>query len=323
MLFFFCITEGNSKGVIEMAENQNLKMDDFKVELDASFRNIKEGDLLKGTIIGVSETGLIIDLGYYTEGFVPASEVSNNPHFSIRTIATGDEITAIVLQADSDDGYITLSLKQASDLLAWDHLKELMENKTIVTVKVADAVNAGVVAYLNDVRGFIPASLLSMSYVNDVNEYVGKQLDVLVTTVDPEKKKLILSAKEVERERLTRERNFRISELQKGLITKGTVVNIAPYGAFISIGEGLSGLVHISQICGKRIKSPNEVLKLGDEVTVKIMDVKDGKISLSMTAVKEEQENDIVDDVTEVPFSYSTGESATTGLGDLLKNFKF
>ena len=306
-----------------MAENQDLKMDDFKAELDASFRTIKEGDLLKGTIIGVTETGLTIDLGYYTEGFVPASEVSNNPHFSIRTMKTGEEITAMVMQADSDDGYITLSLKQAKSVLAWEHLKGLLEAKTIVKVKVTDAVNAGVVAYVDDVRGFIPASLLSISYVEDVTEYVGKELDVIVTTVDQEKNKLILSAKDVERERLAQEKQFRISELQKGLITKGTVEKIAPYGAFVSIGEGLSGLVHISQICGRRIKSPNEVLKLGDEVTVKIVDVKDGKISLSMIAVTEDQKNEVVEDVTEVPFSYSTGEEATTGLGDLLKKFKF
>lgn len=317
------IIEGACKGENEMAENHDLKMDDFKAELDASFRTIKEGDLLKGTIIGVSETGLTIDLGYYTEGFVPASEVSNNPHFSIRTMTTGEQITAMVLQADSDDGYITLSLKQAKAVLAWEHLNELLEKKTVVKVKVTDAVNAGVIAYLDDIRGFIPASLLSISYVEDVTEYVGRELDVIVTTADQEKNKLILSAKDVERERLAQEKQFRISELQKGLITKGTVEKIAPYGAFVSIGEGLSGLVHISQICGRRIKSPNEVLKLGDEVTVKIVDVKDGKISLSMTAVTEDQKNEVVEDVTEVPFSYSTGEEATTGLGDLLKNFKF
>lgn len=306
-----------------MAENETFKMDDFKAEIDASFRKVKEGDMVQGTIIGVSESGLTIDLGIYAEGFIPADEVSSNPRFSIRTMNVGETINAVVLQADSDEGYIILSLKQASDLLAWDSLNELMEQKTVVTVKVDSAVHGGVIAYLHDVRGFIPASLLSVSYVEDVESFVGKHLDVIVSTVDREKHKLILSAREVERERLNQERNFKLSELQKGLITTGTVEKIAPYGAFVNIGEGLSGLVHISQICGKHIKSPNEVLKLGDEVTVKIIDVKDGKISLSIKAVTEAQEQEVVDDITEVPFSYSTGEEATTGLGDLLKNFKF
>lgn len=306
-----------------MSEQNELKMDDFSAEIDASFRKVKEGDLLKGTILGVSETGINVDLGIYTEGFIPASEVSNNPHFSLRTIEVGTEISALVLQTDSDEGYITLSLKQANDVLAWEQLTKLMEDKTIVKVKVANSVHGGVIAYLNDIRGFIPASMLAASYVEDVEPYVGKELDVIVTTVDQEKKKLILSAREVERERLAQEKQVRISELQKGLVTKGIVEKITPYGAFVSIGDGLSGLVHISQICGKHIKSPNEIVKLGDEVTVKILDVKDGKISLSMKAVNEDKASEVVEDVTDIPMNYSDGGQATTGLGDLLKNFKF
>lgn len=305
-----------------MTEHEKVNMDDFKEELNASFRKIREGDLLKGTIIGVSETGLTVDLGYYTDGFIPADEISNDPHLSIRSFVTGVEITALVIERDNEQGYITLSLKQAVDLLAWDHLTELMNSKEVVRIKVSNAVNAGVVAYLHDVRGFIPASQLSTSYVEDVSEYVGKELDVVVTTVDSSKRKLILSAKQVEQERQTLDKKKKISELQKGLITTGTVETITPYGAFISIGDGLSGLVHISQICDKRIKSVNEVLKIGDSVTVKIIDVKEGKISLSMKAVKEAEENEVVEDITEVPVSYSSGEEATTGLGDLLKNFK-
>ena len=165
--------------------------------------------------------------------------------------------------------------------------------------------------------------MLALNYVEDVQSYVSKELDVIVTTVDQSKHKLILSAKEVERERYEQEKNIKISSLQKGLITKGTVEKIMPYGAFITIGEGLSGLVHISQICGKHIKSPNEVLKLGDEVSVKILDVKDGKISLSIKAVSEDQIQEAVEDITEVPLTYSDGGEATTGLGDLLKKFKF
>lgn len=306
-----------------MSEHNELNMDDFTAEIDASFRSVKEGDLLKGTIIGVSETGITVDLGIYTEGYIPADEVSNNPHFSLRTMEVGQEICAIVLQTDSDEGYITLSLKQANDVLAWEQLTKLMEEKTIVKVKVSNAVKGGVVAFLNDIRGFIPASMLAVSYVEDVTTYVGKELDVIVTTVDQEKNKLILSAREVERERIAQEKQVRISELSKGLVTKGVVEKIAPYGVFVSIGNGLSGLVHISQICGKHIKSPNEMVKLGDEVTVKIIDVKDGKISLSMKAVTEDSASEVVEDVSDVPMNYSDGGQATTGLGDLLKNFKF
>lgn len=298
-------------------------MNDFENEINASFRTVKEGDLVKGLIIGVSEQGLTVDLNMYTEGFIPANEVSNNPHVSLRSFTTGEEITALVLDTDNDNGYFTLSLKQATNVLAWEYLTELKNSRTIVTVKVQSSVNGGVVAYLNDIRGFIPASMLALNYVEDVESYVGKELSVIVTTVDQKNNKLILSAKEVERERVEQEKKTKISSLQKGLVTKGTVEKIMPYGAFISIGDGISGLVHISQICGKHIKSPNEVLKLGDEVSVKITDVKDGKISLSIKAVTEEQVQEIVEDIADVPLTYSDGGEATTGLGDLLKNFKF
>lgn len=300
-----------------------LKMDDFKAEIDASFRRIKEGDVIKCIVLSISEAGMSVDLGTYTEGFIPANEVSNNPRVSIRSFNTGDEVTAIVLDADNEDGYPSLSIRQATDLLAWEHLKQLQESRTIIKVKVQSSVNAGVIAYLDDIRGFIPASMLALNYVEDVEAYVGKEVDVIVVTVDQSKKKLILSAKEVERERYEQEKNIKISSLQKGLITKGTIEKIMPYGAFITIDEGLSGLVHISQICEKHIKSPNEVLKLGDEVSVKIIDVKDGKISLSMKAVSEDQVQDAVEDIADVPLTYSDGGEATTGLGDLLKNLKF
>lgn len=298
-------------------------MNDFENEINASFRTVKEGDLVKGLIIGVSEQGLTVDLNMYTEGFIPASEVSNNPHVSLRSFTTGEEITALVLDTDNENGYFTLSLKQATNVLAWEHLIELKDSRSIVAVKVQSCVNGGVVAYLNDIRGFIPASMLALNYVENLESYVGKELSVIVTTADQKNNKLILSAKEVERERTEQEKKTKISSLQKGLVTKGTVEKIMPYGAFVSIGDGISGLVHISQICGKHIKSPNEVIKLGDEVSVKITDVKDGKISLSIKAVTEEQVQEIIEDIADVPLTYSDGGEATTGLGDLLKNLKF
>lgn len=300
-------------------DEKNLRMEDFQTEIDASFRDIREGDLLTGIVIGVSETGITVDLGYYTDGFVPANEVSNNPHFAIRTMSVGTEVTGMVLKSADDNGYITMSLKRAADLVAWDYLKDLMEQKTVIQVKIADVVNAGVITFVEDIRGFIPLSLLSTEHIDDASSYVGKELSVIVTTVDASHKKLILSAKAVEYAQKSQEKHAKISRLQKGTIIKGIVEKTMPYGAFVSIGNGLSGLVHISQICAKRIKSPNEVLKLGDEVTVKIIDIKDEKISLSMTAVKEEETQETVEDASEVPFSYSTGEEATTGLGELLK----
>ncbi len=296
-------------------------MDEFKEEIARSFKKIKEGDILTGTVIGISETEVILDLGYYAEGIIKLEELSNDPSFSIKADVTkGEEISATVIREDDGKGNILLSRKRADDILAWDHLVEALNNKTKYTVKISQAVNGGVVTYLHGVRAFIPASQLSLSYVEDVSEWIGKEVEIVVITASAEDKKLVLSAKEVEREKQNNEKSNKISHLQIGVVTTGVVEKIAPYGAFVNIGDGLTGLVHISQICDKRIKSPSEVLKEGENVTVKIIDVKEGKISLSIKAVEEKEE--VVEDIEAAPSTFTTGEEATTGLAALLKNIK-
>lgn len=312
---------GENTGVpVEMTEDIP-SMDDFKDEIARSFKKIKEGDILTGTVIGISEAEVILDLGYYTEGIIKLEELSNDPSFSIKADVTlGEEMSATVLREDDGNGNILLSRKRADDILAWEHLKEAMNSKKLCRVKVSQAVNGGVVTYLYGVRAFIPASQLSLTYVENLDVWVGKELDVVVITANAEDKKLVLSGKEVERDKELKDKRSKISRLQTGIVTTGTVEKITPYGAFVNIGEGLSGLLHISQICDKRIKSPSEVIKEGETVTVKILEVKDGKISLSMKAVEEKE--DVIEDVEEAPATYSSGEEATTGLAALLKNIK-
>ena len=303
-----------------------LSMSDFEDEINRSFKKVREGDILSGTVIGVTESEVALDLGYYAEGIIKLEELSNDPRFSIKAdIQVGDKVSGMVLREDDGQGNILLSMKRAAEVLAWDKLKEYMENRTILEVKLANAVNGGLVTYLEGIRAFVPASQLALTYVEELEEWEGKSLEVMVITVDEEKGKLILSGKEVAREKAEADRNSRINKLQKGLVTTGVIEKIAPYGCFVNIGEDLTGLVHISQICGKRIKSPNEVVKLGEEVRVKILDVKDGKISLSIKAVEEtvhEAGEEVYEDVEEAPIEYSSGEEASTGLAALLKGIK-
>ncbi len=305
----------------EVKEMESIpSMSEFEDEITKSFHTLKEGDIVTGTVIGVSDTEVTVDLSYYVEGLIKLEELSNDPRFSIKAdMVIGDQVTATVIGEDRD-GNILLSRKQADDVLSWESLEDMLKNKTVAKVKVAEAVNAGVVTYLKGIRAFIPASKLALEYVEDPSSYVGKELEVYVITADRDAKKLVLSAKDVLRDHAASEKNDRISHLQIGLVTKGKVDKIMPFGAFVQLSDGLSGLVHISQICGKHIKSPSEVVKVGDEVNVKILDVKDGKISLSMKAVEEDE--DVLDDVESAPMEFSTGEDATTGLGALLKGFK-
>ncbi len=298
-----------------------LSMADFESELASSFKKLKEGDIVTGTVIGVSEAEVTIDLGSYSEGIIKLEELSNDPRFSIKVdILVGDEISGEVLYEDVE-GRIFLSRKRAYDVLSWDSLKEMQKNKTICKVKIAEVVNAGVITYLNGIRAFIPASQLALEYVEDLNRFLGETLEVQVIETNQDDNKLILSAKGLAKEKALADKSSRISKLQTGLILTGKVETIMPYGAFINLGEDLSGLVHISQICGRRIKSPKEVIKEGDAVTVKVIDIKDGKISLSMKAVSEDAE--VLEDASEAEFEYTSGEDASTSLGSLLSNFKF
>lgn len=301
--------------------DEMLSMSDFEDAINRSFKKISEGDILSGTVIGVTESEVVLDLGYYAEGIIKAEELSNDPRFSIKAdIQVGDTVSAMVLREDDGQGNILLSMKRAADVLAWDKLKEYMENRTIFEVELANAVNGGLVTFLEGIRGFVPASQLALTYVEELEEWEGKTIEVMVITVDEEKGKLVLSGKEVAREKAEADRNSKINKLQVGLVTTGIIEKIAPYGCFVNIGEDLTGLVHISQICGKHIKSPNEVVKLGEEVKVKILDVKDGKISLSIKAVEEKE--DVLEEVEEAPVEYTSGEEASTGLGALLKGIK-
>ncbi len=300
-------------------EEKIPSMAEFESQIDHSFRKLKPGDIVTGTVIGISDTEVTVDLNSYTEGIIKLEELSNDPRFSIKAdIQIGEEISAIVLK-ENREGNILLSRRQADDILAWDTLKKMMEEHTPVTVKVAQVVNAGVVTYLQGIRAFIPASKLALTYVEDLSTFVGKELVVQVITVDKEKKKLVLSAKDLLLAQTVAEKNNRASQLAIGSILSGKVEKIMPFGAFVDLGDGLSGLVHISQISDKRIKTPGEVLKVGDEVKVRVRDVKDGKISLSMKNLSAKDE--AVETPTG-PREFSSGGEATTGLAELLKNIK-
>ncbi len=296
-------------------------MKDYENELDASFKKVEEGDILTGTVVGIDENGVTVDLKYYAEGFIPAAEYSKEPGFSIKeNVKAGDEVSAMVVKKDDGNGNILLSRTQATEVLAWDKLQALKDSKEVIDVVVKGVVNGGVVAYVEDVRGFIPASKLALGYVEDTNVYLNQPLKVQVFDVDKSKNRLILSAREVLRKQAQEEKKKMISNLQVGLITEGKVETLQPYGAFVDLGNGISGLVHVSQISDKRVKTPAEVLSVGDTVKVKITKIDNGKISLSMRQAQEGEPQEIEETENyEIPGSK---EEATTSLASLFANIK-
>ncbi|MDE6625347.1 MAG: S1 RNA-binding domain-containing protein [Lachnospiraceae bacterium] len=299
----------------------NETMADFEKELTSSFRVMKAGELVKGMIVDINDELVTLDLGYYAPGVIPLSELSDDPDFSaMKDLKIGDTIEAVVIDTDDGKGNVELSLKEVTQGAAWEKLKEMLELETVTTVRVKESVNAGVVAYLEGIRAFIPASQLALAFVENTEEYIGKQLEVKVITVDERAKKLVLSAKAVLKEREAEHDRQKMAMIVPGSIFEGTVESLMPYGAFVQMDNGLSGLVHISKICMKRIKKPSEVLSVGQQVKVKVLEVKDGKISLSIRDV-ETNTSEIVTDVIE-KFDYQCEETPNNPFGALLAGIK-
>lgn len=202
------------------------------------------------------------------------------------------------------------------DANPWNVVASYMEDGTVLNVKIEGIVNGGAIAMVEGIRGFIPASRLSLSYIEDLETYLLKEIEVRVIDVDQAQNRLVLSAREILKEKEKKAREEKIASIKVGSVLTGTVESLQNYGAFVRLEDGISGLVHVSQISQKRIKSPADVLHEGDEVTVKVIGVKDGKISLSMKALEEVEEEP--EEKVEIPKAENIG----TSLGDLFKGIK-
>ena len=208
------------------------------------------------------------------------------------------------------------------DMSKWEKILDDFENKNTLQVEISEAVKSGVTTTLDGLRAFIPASKLSLGFIkeDELKDWVGKKLNVRIITAEPENNKLVLSARDVLREEQEKAKEEKAAKIQVGLVTEGKVDSIKDYGAFVDIGDGVTGLLHVSQISNKRIKSPSDVLKEGQTVEVQVTAIKDGKISLSMKTLeterkerKEKQEHD------DFKANYKESGAATSSLGDLMK----
>lgn len=203
------------------------------------------------------------------------------------------------------------------DANPWNIVKKYWNEGTTLTVKIEGIVNGGAIAMIEGIRGFIPASRLSLSYVEDLETYLLQEIDVRVIDVDQKENRLVLSAREILKEKAREEKEKLVSNMEVGAVLEGTVESLQSYGAFLKLENGLSGLVHISQISNKRVKAPSDVLNVGDTVQVQIIGIKDGKLSLSMKALEEKEEEEVIEEV-EIPVAEEIG----TNLGDLFKYIK-
>ena len=279
-----CIIKEVIANMSEKITNENMSMADFMDQIDASLRLPRTGEIIDGTVHQVTEKEVIVNLGCKKDGILPADEVILQEGQKLTDLfKEGDEIQAKVLKMDDGDGGILLSKKKLEINEHWKEITQALEDKSTITVKVVKAVNGGVIAAYKEVSGFIPLSQLSDRYVETADEFIGQELEVRVTRVDQRKNRAVFSHKLV----LNDEKQKQVEAIWDGLavddIIEGTVMRFTDYGAFIDIG-GIDGLLHISEISWGKLKHPQEILKIGEKVKVKILSMNEekGKISLGL-----------------------------------------
>lgn len=202
------------------------------------------------------------------------------------------------------------------DANPWNRVAKFMEEKTVLPVKVEGIVNGGAIAMVEGLRGFIPASKLSLSYIENLETYLLKDIEVQVIDVDQSNNRLILSARDLLKQQEKKSQAEKVNSVKVGTVAEGVVESLQSYGAFVKLESGLSGLLHVSQISSKRINAPSDVLKTGQKITVKIIGIKEGKISLSIKALTEPMEE--VYEKVNIPKAENIG----TSLSDLFKDIQ-
>jgi len=247
---------------------------------------LKVGDVVKGKVVKVEDNHALVDVGYKYDGIIPIRELSSIPLQNAgEAVSVGDEVELKVLSIDEEKERLVLSKRAVDSVRAWEELKGKYERREIIEAKVADVVKGGLVVDLG-VRGFVPASMVELHYVEDFSGYKGRTLRLRIKEIDPEANKLILSQKDVLEEELEARKKEILANLEPNQVLEGTVQRLTPFGVFVDIG-GIDGLVHISEMAWTHVVHPSELVKEGDRVTVKVLrvDPEKEKISLSMKAV--------------------------------------
>ena len=274
--------------IATMNEKNFMSMEELLAEenydLDGAMRLPRLHEIVNGTVHQVTDKGIIVDMGCKKDGLIPKEEVTLEGDQKLTDLfKAGDEIQAKVIKTDDGEGVITLSRKKLEANANWNEIVEAYDSKEILNVKVIRQVNGGVIAAYKEVTGFIPLSQLSDKYVEDAEEFIGKDIDVRVSRIDTRRNRAVFSHKVIAQEEKQARLEAIWNTLSEGDIVEGKVMRFTDYGAFVDLG-GIDGLLHISEISWGKLRHPQEVLKIGDTVKVKIlsMNAEKGKISLGL-----------------------------------------
>jgi small subunit ribosomal protein S1 len=263
--------------------------EEFERALEATIKEFGDGDIVEGVIVKVDADEVLLDIGYKSEGVIPSRELSIkhdvNPD---DVVAVGDVVEALVMQKEDPEGRLLLSKKRAQYERAWGKIEDIHRNESTVTGTVIEVVKGGLILDIG-LRGFLPASLVEMRRVRDLHPYVGRELEAKVIELDRNRNNVVLSRRRFLEETQSEFRREFLETLQKGEVRKGTVSSIVNFGAFVDLG-GVDGLVHVSELSWKHIDHPSEVVEVGREVEVEVLDVdlQRERVSLSLKATQED-----------------------------------
>ena len=263
--------------------------EEFLAAVDASIKYFNDGDIVTGTVVKVDHDEVLLDIGYKTEGVILTRELSIKHDVDPEDVVeVGDEIDALVLTKEDKEGRLMLSKKRAQYERAWGTIEELQANDQPVTGTVIEVVKGGLILDIG-LRGFLPASLVEMRRVRDLDPYIGQELEAKIIELDKHRNNVVLSRRAYLEETQSAVRSDFLHQLQKGQVRKGVVSSIVNFGAFVDLG-GVDGLVHVSELSWKHIDHPSEVVAVGDEVTVEVLDVDldRERVSLSLKATQED-----------------------------------
>lgn len=276
---------------------QDSSMREMMEAIEGSLKRINSGDIVKGTVISVSDSEVFVNIGYMADGIIDRAELSDDPAVNPKDIINaGDELYVYIINVNDGEGNVELSKKRADAVKVWDELSELQSEGKNVTVIVKEAVKGGAVAYIKGIRAFIPASQLAAGFVEDINSFVGKDLEVKIIELDKDKNKIILSGKEVAKEAKEAKKQELWNSIKKGEKRTGTVTRLVKFGAFVDLG-GVDGLIHNQDLSWKRIVDPAEIVSVGDKVEVYVLDFdkEKGRISLGLKEISEDPWNTVTE----------------------------
>jgi small subunit ribosomal protein S1 len=273
----------------QVAINDIGTAEDFLAAVDKTIKYFNDGDIVEGTIVKVDRDEVLLDIGYKTEGVIPSRELSIKHDVDpSEVVSVGDEVEALVLQKEDKEGRLILSKKRAQYERAWGTIEALKEKDEPVRGTVIEVVKGGLILDIG-LRGFLPASLVEMRRVRDLQPYVGRELEAKIIELDKNRNNVVLSRRAWLEQTQSEVRSEFLNQLQKGQVRKGVVSSIVNFGAFVDLG-GVDGLVHVSELSWKHIDHPNEVVEVGQEVTVEVLDVdmERERVSLSLKATQED-----------------------------------